>query len=458
MPKSCSSQNNECISCGPILDIYEISYQDSQSIQGLTICQNKGYWTQTISAQSNEQEFYIPAGRQEGVNVFGCPFLFNVCGATPYSQRVEFGETEECGPHCFALDPTTSNQSSSTKTSFTLYEYNYFINKYGDILYYTDSSGMLTETSSSSSSATHPCTEQDVIDCKNGAGSNGETSSNVSANFTYVGKPIKDCPLESPPIKPGALKTESSSNSTNCGQTSQTFDSQDSEIFAPPGPVGQYANATCTSSSSCTNSKTNCENIANSNPAVTGTFPNKCASGGSTNNKSYSINAGYQSPKDLNFFYNIAKQIVNIKIQILEENKPQNCNEGTCGEGKDACWGSASSFSITDNNLDDSNAASTTAQKLKFKIAASKQGFDKTYKSVSGKVKFYYGGTGGKTPCCDDDFDGTVVKETGYSISAGSTFKNDYFASDAGDFDNDDQSHVGETISICYTVDNISFF
>jgi hypothetical protein len=145
-------------------------------------------------------------------------------------------------------------------------------------------------------------------------------------------------------------------------------------------------------------------------------------------------------------------------MSLLESNGPQNCQNGKCGDGKkDDCWGITSSFSITDNNLDDPSANSTTSQKLKFKIAAPKEGFDEKYKSISGRVIFYYGGTEGKTPCCDDDFDGTIVEEKSYSISSGPTFKDDYFAVDCGDFDNDNQSLVGETINICYTVDNISF-
>jgi hypothetical protein len=172
---------------------------------------------------------------------------------------------------------------------------------------------------------------------------------------------------------------------------------------------------------------------------------------------SYSFNEKIASEKDLQFFYGLCKSSVSTKMGILTNNKPQNCDGATCGEGKDACWGGGGCFGISDNNLDDPEANTTTSQKLKFKIGTAKEGFSKKYKSVSGKVKFYYGGTGGKTPCCDDDFDGTVVKEVGYSISAGSTFKNDYFASDAGDFDNNDQGLVGETICPCYTIDSVSF-
>jgi hypothetical protein len=168
----------------------------------------------------------------------------------------------------------------------------------------------------------------------------------------------------------------------------------------------------------------------------------------------------YTSEKNLEFFYGLAQSSASKKVDILKDNKPQNCAGTTCGEGKDACWQlyTAPYFFITDNNLDDPNANSTTSQKLKFKVTVLKEGFDKTYKSVSGTVKFYYGGTGGKNPCCNDDFDGTVVKEGGYSISTDSTFKNNLLASDGVDLDNSDQSAVGQNIYVCTTIDNISFF
>jgi hypothetical protein len=178
-------------------------------------------------------------------------------------------------------------------------------------------------------------------------------------------------------------------------------------------------------------------------------------------NDTFEAQVTLSSELTISNLFNLCKQAVNIKIQNYETNLPYSCNGTKCGTGeKDDCWVGAGSFSIADNNLDDLNAASTTAQKLKFKITAIKEDFDKKYQSVSGKVKFYYGGTDGKTPCCNDDFDGTLVKEAGYSISAGSsTFKNDYLASSIiAEFDNSDQSLVGETIGICYTIDNIQYF
>jgi len=48
------------------------------------------------------------------------------------------------------------------------------------------------------------------------------------------------------------------------------------------------------------------------------------------------------------------------------------------------------------------------------------------------------------------------VEENSYSISEGSSeFKDDYFAIDCGEFNNDNQSLVGQAIKICYTIDKI---
>jgi hypothetical protein len=217
-------------------------------------------------------------------------------------------------------------------------------------------------------------------------------------------------------------------------------------LYCTPSP-----NQNCTLNTSCTTS------TSQSFSASYSYFEGYWNSGSLSRN----INIALIDEKNLQFFYDLCRSSVDTKIGLLEANQPQNCAGSTCGEGKDACWGAAGSFSIADNNLDDPNAASTISQKLKFKIATLKEGFDKTYQSVSGKVKFYIPSEEdieeGRTPCCNSDFSGTVVKEAGYSISAGSTFKDDYLASDAGDFDNSDQSAVGQIILTCATIDSVSF-
>jgi hypothetical protein len=155
------------------------------------------------------------------------------------------------------------------------------------------------------------------------------------------------------------------------------------------------------------------------------------------------------------FLYGKNQQVVNKKISLLENNNEQNCAGAKCGDGKkDDCWGGAGGFNLPSKDTG-------VAVKLKFKIGALKEDFKKTYKSVSGKVNFYIPSEQdteeGRTPCCNDDFSGTVFKESGYSISSGSsTFKDDYLAVDCGDADNGSVSE-SKSISICFTVDDVSF-
>jgi hypothetical protein len=219
-------------------------------------------------------------------------------------------------------------------------------------------------------------------------------------------------------------------------------------LYCPPPSAGA---GDCNNNISCTTS------TSNSSAQSSSSFQDYYSNSSLNKNIKTSLN----DVKNLQFFYGLCQSSVSTKIGILEANQPQNCVGTTCGEDKDACWGLFYPFSIADNNLDDPNAMSTTAQKLKFKISTPEEGFDKTYKSVSGKVKLYIPSEQdieeGRTPCCNDDFSGTVVKETGYSISAGGIFKQYYFAANAGDFDNNDQSHVGQTIVACATIDNVSF-
>ena len=151
------------------------------------------------------------------------------------------------------------------------------------------------------------------------------------------------------------------------------------------------------------------------------------------------------------FFYGLAKQSVDTKTGISKENKPRNCKEDLCGSGgKDDCWGTGGNLYLP---------SKPTAIKALIKIAAPKEEFDKEYKSVSGKGIFYIPSEEdieeGRTPCCNDDFSGTVVKEQGYGISAGPTFKEDYYAADGGEVTN--ESLEDEQLSYCYTIDNISF-
>lgn len=311
---------------------------------------------------------------------------------------------------------TLSGESGAGRGSFRARAtYNYEIDAFGNIAIYVTGSHDASYTNTGDNPNQDPCCFQnggsgssDTVSVKNKCNPTQTTTTESCSNYGE-GNESDICPY------PGTTMTDCSSlDPQDC-----TFSSSETDETLTCGYTLE-----CGATTQCTDSTT------------------------------------YNNLKDLQSFYNLCQSSASTKIGILTDNQSQDCNGSKCGDGdKDDCWElyTGPYFFLNDNNLDDPNANSTNSQKLKFKMATIKEGFDKTYKSVSGTVKFYYGGTGGKNPCCNDDFDGTVVKETGYSISAGSEFKNDYLASDAGDIDNSDQSAVGEAIYICSTIDSVSF-
>lgn len=124
-----------------------------------------------------------------------------------------------------------------------------------------------------------------------------------------------------------------------------------------------------------------------------------------------------------------------------------------CGAGKkDDCWGLFTNFVITDPAENVSKAA--------IRIGVIKDGFDKTYTSVSGIVNFYIPTQQdieeGRTPCCNDDFSGTTVTSLPFSLG-GSDFKEGvYLATDIGELTNS-SGQVGGIVLACITVNNIEF-
>ena len=226
----------------------------------------------------------------------------------------------------------------------------------------------------------------------------------------------------------------------------------------PNDEINEPCSGNCSRSDSCQRSQSNLSFSCSAE------YQDYWARENATKNISVSLN----TPLDLSYFYNLCLGSVSKKIQILSKNEPSNCNGDQCGTGnKDDCWGiwygDIAPFSIANNNLDNPNGTSTTAQKIKFKISTSKQNFIEQYSSISGKIIFYTATYQDlyeeRTPCnCGaNDFAGNILQESAYSISAGETFKNNYFAGDAGEFSNEDQSLVGKSIYTCATVDNVEF-
>jgi hypothetical protein len=148
---------------------------------------------------------------------------------------------------------------------------------------------------------------------------------------------------------------------------------------------------------------------------------------------------------------NEPEPIVAKRIQRLKTNDfgaACKCGEG----GKDDCWGGFGSFTFADPTVTISRAA--------LKIAVIKEGFNKKYKSVGGTVKFYIPSEQdieeGRTPCCNDDFSGTVVKEVGYSLGGSSFKEGQYLATDIGELSGS-SGPAGQTAVACIEIKSVSF-
>jgi hypothetical protein len=199
---------------------------------------------------------------------------------------------------------------------------------------------------------------------------------------------------------------------------------------------GEYTIVTCNSTSDCEGEKMT-----------------------STASTSYGDGAGYntngQGSKSFIQTYsneapsNEPEPIVNKQISKLKTN-----NFGAackCGEGrKDDCWGAFGSFTFADPTV--------TISKAALKIGVIKEGFNKKYQSVGGTVKFYIPSEQdieeGRTPCCNDDFSGTVVTSKGFSLGGSSFKEGAYLATDIGQLST---GPIGQTVVACIEITSVSF-
>lgn len=161
----------------------------------------------------------------------------------------------------------------------------------------------------------------------------------------------------------------------------------------------------------------------------------------------------YSEPIDDNVLLGLASGSVSKKIRIFENNESQNCDGDKCGTGeKDDCW-STGSFGIVEK---------PSVCRAKYKVYVEKEPFKKSYKSISGQLILYIPSEQdieqGRTPCCNDDFSGTILQTNGFSINGSQTFKKDYVSSDAGNSDSSSfQNHIGEGVGICIKITAVSF-
>lgn len=265
---------------------------------------------------------------------------------------------------------------------------------------------------------------------------------------------VDTCSGGPPPIGPGTSCTNTSSTITItrtdlCGNTttssSSTYNPCVEGGFVVDWVGSCYEGGTCDTTETCELSTFQSAPSPAAEP-----FCGSYVNGSKTGKTIYSnpVTATLNDPNS----------IVDRKISRLKTNNFP-CTEGCCSkcngeEGKqDDCWGGFVNFGIPD--------ATETISKVALKIAVGKEAFQKKYKSVSGKIYFYFGGEG--TPCCTECggpecFTGTVVKTLNYSLGGSDFGEGQYLATDIGEISNSElQGYIGETISACITVDSIEF-
>ena len=125
-----------------------------------------------------------------------------------------------------------------------------------------------------------------------------------------------------------------------------------------------------------------------------------------------------------------------------------------CGNGEvDDCWSSSSALTILDSD--------NTIQKIKIKVATSKNDIFKTLNSIKGII-YYYFSNDDESPCCTncdgpECFSGSIVTQKPFEINFGAkSFKNNqYLAVDIGELSNTSlQNYVGQNLKFCAKINN----
>lgn len=154
-----------------------------------------------------------------------------------------------------------------------------------------------------------------------------------------------------------------------------------------------------------------------------------------------------------------AVQISNKIFELVKNNSPHSDGIGgitQCGDGaKDDCWGIVESIFFSP----DINGCNASNSQIALKVAVSSEDFSKKYASIKGKVILYSGGTGGKTPCCNDDFDGTIENEYSFNLDGSSNFTPNGLELSAQDLGSLNSANYNEsvTFNICVSIEKIKF-
>lgn len=166
--------------------------------------------------------------------------------------------------------------------------------------------------------------------------------------------------------------------------------------------------------------------------------------------------SNYQSLQDR---YNSYIKPATNKIFTLKKNNSLHSNGGggviRCGSGgKDDCWSTVESIYFPPD-IDGCTAGNS---RIALRVATYQENFSKTYKSIGGKVILYDGGIPGTTPCCNNNFNGTIGAQYSFTLIGSNNFNPNGLAltaSNLGELNSADYN--GEAFSICISIDKIEF-
>lgn len=158
-----------------------------------------------------------------------------------------------------------------------------------------------------------------------------------------------------------------------------------------------------------------------------------------------------------------AKNISNKIFSLKKTNQQHHIGGGNIGVcesgGVDDCWSIISEIGFSAPDVQEEYCTASNYQ-IALKIAISSEDFTKKgYASIKGKVRLYTGGTGGKTPCCSDDFDGTILEEYNFTLNGQNNFNPNNIKLNAQDLGELNSADYFEdmSISICITITEIQF-
>ena len=288
---------------------------------------NNRFTFEAILASSN-----IGADGHAAYDGSGTIYAIETISSSSNSTNSYTGEIWQFDPGGLIITPvagtTTSNSSGNVTNTYI-----YYIDEYGDIYVW-----MNTSTSGNSSSSSNL---QDFALCfPSGQGfSSSTSSSNAGGSSTDIGY-LDECAVafnnDTNCSSSSSSSTTITSTNPNCGTTSDSSSGTDcgfpSFSVTDPNP-----SATTKRESSETNETVGCD------PGSGFILRGVC-----TNSSSVNKNANLSQEINETFLFGKNKQSVDTKLRILEANQPQNCNEDICGEGgPEDCWSAWSGTSIS---------------------------------------------------------------------------------------------------------------